>query len=106
MGENLKLSFGKKQGHFDLSKNIDTTILRVVPETPANSLHAMFRSLGIKLVVVTNHDGQLVGLVTKKSFIHAVEQLHGHDKIARGSKRASVQEPLKQPLLDETAVGS
>merc|ERR1719215_1581653 len=58
----------------DLSKFVDDTILRIVPETPLAQVHNIFRQLGIKIVLVTRC-AEMVGMITKKSFVHHLE--HG-----------------------------
>jgi len=61
--------------HMDLSKFVDTTLIRLVPETPVAQVHNIFRQLGIKIILVTRF-AELVGMITKKSF---VDRLQDHD---------------------------
>mmetsp|Transcript_3374 Transcript_3374/g.7745 ORF Transcript_3374/g.7745 Transcript_3374/m.7745 type:complete len:767 (+) Transcript_3374:64-2364(+) len=79
--DELLVSFAKYQpnpprGCMNVSKLLDETVLRLVPDTPAPQIHSIFRSLGVKLVLVTSPEGQLLGMVTKKSFIAHTEALH------------------------------
>eukprot|EP00747_Dinoflagellata_sp_TGD_P082220 gnl/TRDRNA2_/TRDRNA2_161620_c0_seq1.p1 gnl/TRDRNA2_/TRDRNA2_161620_c0~~gnl/TRDRNA2_/TRDRNA2_161620_c0_seq1.p1 ORF type:complete len:189 (-),score=35.07 gnl/TRDRNA2_/TRDRNA2_161620_c0_seq1:40-606(-) len=82
--EKMKVIFGKflanpPAGALDLSKFVDETFMRCVPETPAVQLQQIFRNLGVKLILVTSCRGALVGMITKKSFISHMEELHNHD---------------------------
>jgi len=80
--EDMPVIFGRKvvqkRGSLDLSKLVDETVLRIVPETPLAQVHNIFRQLGIKVVLVARF-AELAGLITKKSFVHHLEAGHiGH----------------------------
>merc|ERR1711988_389497 len=78
-------AFGKflsrlPSGTLDLSLQpglVDESVLCVPPSCPAEQLHSYFRLLGIKIVFVVQ-EGRLEGMITKKSFIAHMEELHGH----------------------------
>jgi len=77
---NSKAVFGKflpsvPAGALDLSSEVDESVLRVPPNCPAEQIHSYFRLLGIKLVFVVSK-GLLKGMITKKTFIKHVEDLH------------------------------
>ncbi|CAL1131702.1 unnamed protein product [Cladocopium goreaui] len=59
---------GGSGGCLDASKLVDTSVLLVVPDTPASQIHSIFRHVGSKLIMVTKL-GKLVGIITKKSFL-------------------------------------
>eukprot|EP00929_Paragymnodinium_shiwhaense_P030644 TRINITY_DN17329_c0_g1_i1.p1 TRINITY_DN17329_c0_g1~~TRINITY_DN17329_c0_g1_i1.p1 ORF type:complete len:761 (-),score=159.44 TRINITY_DN17329_c0_g1_i1:292-2574(-) len=68
----------KTQDMLDCSKFVDQGVMVVVPEYPATSIQAIFRNLGVKLVMVRK-GAQLVGMITKKAFIIHMEELHHCD---------------------------
>jgi len=69
---------GRAKKGMDLSKLVDQTVVRVVPETPLAQVHNIFHQLGIQVVLVTRF-GELVGILTKKSFVDHLQQGHiGH----------------------------
>jgi len=80
------------QGMLDLSepslKLIDESAVHVVPETPLAQIHNIFRQLGVKLVMVSRF-GKLVGIVTKKAFLHHLHEGDigniRHDPVVHGS---------------------
>jgi len=77
VGTDIPVIFGrflqeKRGGAVDLSKLVDETTLRIVPETPLAQVHNIFRQLGIKIVLVTRF-AELAGIITKKSFVHHLE---------------------------------
>eukprot|EP00928_Gymnodinium_smaydae_P070196 TRINITY_DN5409_c2_g1_i2.p1 TRINITY_DN5409_c2_g1~~TRINITY_DN5409_c2_g1_i2.p1 ORF type:complete len:790 (+),score=223.28 TRINITY_DN5409_c2_g1_i2:184-2370(+) len=72
------ISTPKPEDVMDLSKIVDECVMTCVPETPAASLQQMFRHLGLKVVMVREF-GLLVGMITKKSFIKSMEELHSHE---------------------------
>mmetsp|Transcript_99887 Transcript_99887/g.287001 ORF Transcript_99887/g.287001 Transcript_99887/m.287001 type:complete len:1585 (+) Transcript_99887:104-4858(+) len=91
--EDMRVAFGRGKGHkaeavLDLSKFVDETILRIVPETPLAQVHNIFRQLGIKVVLVARF-AELAGLITKKSFVHHLETGHighiTHDPAVQGA---------------------
>merc|ERR1719160_1536157 len=55
------------------SKILDESAIYVVPETPLAQVHNIFRQLGVKLVLVARF-GKLVGIITKKSFLHHLHE--------------------------------
>eukprot|EP00928_Gymnodinium_smaydae_P070448 TRINITY_DN5427_c0_g6_i2.p1 TRINITY_DN5427_c0_g6~~TRINITY_DN5427_c0_g6_i2.p1 ORF type:complete len:744 (-),score=164.91 TRINITY_DN5427_c0_g6_i2:61-2292(-) len=63
------------KGVVDISRFVDTTVLRVVPETPAVQLQNIFRHLGDSVIFVVEL-AELRGIITKKSFIVQMEVLH------------------------------
>jgi len=80
----------------DLSFLVNVAVTRCVPETPAAQVHYMFRNLGIKIILITKR-AALVGMITKKSFIHHMEELHsgeGHHPIAAQKTVADLNAPL------------
>jgi len=66
----------------DLSALVDEGVLCVPPEMPAAQLHSIFRNLGIKLILCTKK-AKVVGMITKKSFIKHIEELHAHGPDAK-----------------------
>jgi len=66
----------------DLSHLVDVAVVRAVAETPAAQIHCMFRQLGIKLILIINKE-QLVGIITKKSFITFMNEHHSGEAHAR-----------------------
>merc|ERR1712113_144807 len=69
----------KPYGVEDISVFVNLSIMRCVPETPATQIHYIFRNLGLKIILVCKK-ARLVGMITKKSFIHHMEELHqGHE---------------------------
>eukprot|EP00929_Paragymnodinium_shiwhaense_P030646 TRINITY_DN17329_c0_g2_i1.p1 TRINITY_DN17329_c0_g2~~TRINITY_DN17329_c0_g2_i1.p1 ORF type:complete len:762 (-),score=183.28 TRINITY_DN17329_c0_g2_i1:358-2643(-) len=83
VGQKTKVYFSKfmnekpKEG-LDASKCVDEGVMVVVPETPAVQLQAIFRNLGVKIVLVRKK-AALVGMLTKKAFIIHMEELHHSD---------------------------
>lgn len=78
MRPDLSVSFKKRGTGLDLSQFVDEAVMRVVPETPLAQVHNIFRQLGVKLVLVARF-GHLAGLITKKSFVHHLQEGHiGH----------------------------
>jgi len=85
-----------KKGAIDISKFVDETIVVCVKKTPAVQLQQMFRNLGVKLVLVRDK-ANLIGLITKKSFIMHMEELHGHrepQSLEAGNAKAGLHEAL------------
>jgi len=74
-------------GALDLSKFVDETVVRIVPETPLAQVHNIFRQLGVKIVLVARF-GHLAGIITKKSFVDHLQEGHiGHvakDPVVQG----------------------
>jgi len=65
-------------GAMDLSKFVDETVVRIVPETPLAQVHNIFRQLGVKIVLVARF-GHLAGIITKKAFVDHLHEGHiGH----------------------------
>eukprot|EP00928_Gymnodinium_smaydae_P070199 TRINITY_DN5409_c2_g3_i1.p1 TRINITY_DN5409_c2_g3~~TRINITY_DN5409_c2_g3_i1.p1 ORF type:complete len:736 (+),score=128.75 TRINITY_DN5409_c2_g3_i1:93-2300(+) len=84
---------GKKPSNvMDLSKLVDECVTVVVAETPAAQLQTMFRNLGLKIILV-RHKAELLGIITKKSFITNLEEIH------HGGHAHTSQSGLQQPLL-------
>jgi chloride channel 3/4/5 len=54
---------------------VDESVLRVPPNCPAEQVHSYFRLLGVRVVFVASM-GQLKGIITKKSFIAHMEEIH------------------------------
>eukprot|EP00929_Paragymnodinium_shiwhaense_P030513 TRINITY_DN17284_c0_g1_i2.p1 TRINITY_DN17284_c0_g1~~TRINITY_DN17284_c0_g1_i2.p1 ORF type:complete len:743 (-),score=152.71 TRINITY_DN17284_c0_g1_i2:49-2277(-) len=97
---NTKVCFAKflkskPPGMLDASHVVDETVVVVVPETPATQLQNMFRNLGIKLILV-RREAALVGMITKKSFITHMEELH---HIGHVQKHVAGTGGLQQGLL-------
>mmetsp|Transcript_63316 Transcript_63316/g.137765 ORF Transcript_63316/g.137765 Transcript_63316/m.137765 type:complete len:769 (+) Transcript_63316:108-2414(+) len=87
-------------GAMNISKFCEEAAVRVVPATPANTLHSIFRSLGVSLVLVTDYEGKLVGIITKKSFIHYMMELHEPEEYPMYMRREPTQTDLMAaPLL-------
>jgi chloride channel 3/4/5 len=76
---------------FDISKYVDMTVTRAVPEMPAAQIHAMFRSLGIKLILIQN-GALLAGCITKKSFIKYMDDIHHHGENTHKHVRNTVMD--------------
>merc|ERR1712159_49402 len=55
----------------DLSDIIDSTVMRLVPETPMSMVHNVFFQLGLRMVVVVSR-GKLQGIITKKDFVESL----------------------------------
>jgi len=95
---NSKAVFGKflpgpiPAGAFDLSPQVDESVLRIPPNCPAEQIHSYFRLLGVKLVFVVSK-GLLKGMITKKSFIAHMEELHSHH--GDGKAKALLGAPLE-----------
>merc|ERR1712187_1076703 len=74
----------------DISKFCDTTEMTCVAESTAVQVQSIFRSLGVKVILV-REKGDLIGMITKKSFIHQMEELHHSDHapapVAKGGLR-------------------
>jgi chloride channel 3/4/5 len=81
----------------DVSDFIDEAVIVVVKETPAAQLQQIFRCLGVKLCLV-RHNGQLIGMITKKAFIHHMEQLHHSDHVEKAPAHIGSVD-LNAPLL-------
>lgn len=58
-----------------LADHLDHLLLNIVPDTPLAQVHNIFRGLGVKVVIVVRF-GKLIGMITKKSFVHSFH--HGH----------------------------
>lgn len=72
-------------GALDLSSQVDEGVLRVPPTCPAEQIHSYFRLLGVKLVFVVSK-GALKGMITKKTFIAHMEELHhGHGEDSKAA---------------------
>mmetsp|Transcript_64388 Transcript_64388/g.178546 ORF Transcript_64388/g.178546 Transcript_64388/m.178546 type:complete len:752 (-) Transcript_64388:149-2404(-) len=78
--EGQQVLFRREPGRsgLDLSRLVDVTAYRVVQEMPVKEIHEMFRKLGIKLILV-EECGKLVGMITKKSFIHHIDEIERHE---------------------------
>mmetsp|Transcript_32133 Transcript_32133/g.95700 ORF Transcript_32133/g.95700 Transcript_32133/m.95700 type:complete len:420 (-) Transcript_32133:211-1470(-) len=85
----------------DLSPKVDVTVYRTVKEMPAKEIHEMFRKLGIKLILV-EEEGQLVGMITKKSFIDHVDEIERAAASAvrppMGGRGDALAEPMLGPI--------
>mmetsp|Transcript_107697 Transcript_107697/g.347631 ORF Transcript_107697/g.347631 Transcript_107697/m.347631 type:complete len:769 (+) Transcript_107697:62-2368(+) len=91
LGEDMPVAFSRflaapPKGAMDLSELVDEGVLRCVPEMPAAQLHSIFRSLGVKLLLIVSFEGKLVGMLTKKSFISHMDELHHHEPADTGLK--------------------
>lgn len=89
----------KSESALDLSKYVDETVMTAVSATPAVQLQNIFRNLGVGLIVIKNK-GDLVGIVTKKSFITYMEELHHHDTV-----QSREEGGLRQALLPTNRPG-
>merc|ERR1719491_2837604 len=103
LGRDLRVSFKKysksrTSGSLDLSRFVDETTIRLVPETPLAQVHNIFRQLGVKLVLVARF-GSLAGLITKKSFVDHLHEGHiGHvakDPVVQ--RRSMFRKPVLHP---------
>ena len=105
LGRDLRVSFKKysksrTSGSLDLSRFVDETTIRLVPETPLAQVHNIFRQLGVKLVLVARF-GSLAGLITKKSFVDHLHDGHiGHVAKDPVTERESM---LLEPAPDSKA---
>jgi len=84
---------------------IDDGAIHVVPETPLTQVHNIFRQLGVNLVLVSRF-GKLVGILTKKSFLHHLHEGHigdiKHDPVLHHTSSnlaAKSITALEEPLL-------
>jgi chloride channel 3/4/5 len=77
----------------DASKQVDEGVMVVVPNTPASQLQQIFRNLGVRIILVRDR-AALVGMITKKSFIKHMEELHHSDHCA-----SKTEGGLKEALL-------
>mmetsp|Transcript_16546 Transcript_16546/g.26249 ORF Transcript_16546/g.26249 Transcript_16546/m.26249 type:complete len:792 (-) Transcript_16546:83-2458(-) len=115
LGESSQVVFAKylphiQTGHMiDLSNPclglIDDGAIHVVPETPLTQVHNIFRQLGVHVVLVSRF-GKLVGIITKKAFLHHLHEGHigdiKHDPILHGTCSDSACKhavSLEEPLL-------
>jgi len=71
----------------DLSRFVDRSVHRITEETPAADIHNMFRMLGIKIVLVIGRKGDLVGIITKKSYINFMASEDSHQARAEGKSK-------------------
>jgi len=61
----------------DFSPLVDQTILRIDPQMAVSQVHTLFRQLGLKIILVAK-GANLVGIITKKCFLHHLHILEGH----------------------------
>jgi chloride channel 3/4/5 len=76
--DQVQVSFaqdGQDSSALPLADRLDRLLLSIVPDTPLAQLHNIFRGLGDKVVIVLRF-GKLIGMITKKSFVHSFH--HGH----------------------------
>jgi chloride channel 3/4/5 len=76
--DQVQVSFAqneKASNALPLADHLDHLLLNIVPDTPLAQLHNIFRGLGDKVVIVLRF-GKLIGMITKKSFVHSFH--HGH----------------------------
>jgi len=101
VSEGTRVSFRPPAGSHaeDLSGFVDSTVYRVVKEMPLKEVHEMFRKLGIKLIMV-EEDGQLVGMITKKSFIDHVDEIE-RAEVEGTLERDFTGTFLQEPLLEK-----
>jgi len=102
--DQVKVSFDpdvNDSNTLSLADQMDPLMMSIVPDTPLAQLHNIFRGLGVKLVVVLRF-GKLVGMITKKSFVHSFHHGHighiGHDPVLHVGSRAHAQEALGNDL--------
>merc|ERR1712039_346058 len=91
-------------GEVDLSDLVTVAVTRIVEETPAAQVHYMFRNLGINIIMITDESNKVVGMITKKSFIHHMEELHvQHGLRDRKAMKTQVfsSSDLNIPLMDD-----
>merc|ERR1712072_841120 len=53
-------------GIIDLGPYLDDGVLTVRPHTPAGRVHRLFRSCGLRHLVVTDTDNDVCGIITRK----------------------------------------
>jgi len=84
----------------DISRYCDEAVMTTVKETKTVELQKMFRNLGLKVILVRER-AFLVGMITKKSFIKHMEEVHelGHADIAKGQLQDAMSAGLREPLL-------
>lgn len=102
VNDRMKVAFSrfltvKPDNCLDLSNLVDESVLRAVPETPAVVIHKLFRNMGIKQILITRK-GDLVGMITKKSFITHMEELH-HGGGGHGHGKEKKEGGLQAALL-------
>jgi len=70
----IRYSKEKHNDVLDISHLVDEAVVQAAGKTPVAQVHSMFRNLGIKVIIVVGQ-GKLKGMITKKSFINAVEEI-------------------------------
>jgi len=96
----------KAPGAMDLSKFVDETVVRIVPETPLAQVHNIFRQLGVKLVLVARFGG-LAGMITKKAFVDHLQEGHvGHVAKDPAVSRPALPEGSEEGARELGANGS
>jgi len=101
----------------DLSGVVDESVMQCVESTPVHSVHETFRKMGVKVILV-KHYGILMGMITKKSFVHHLELLEEEhaehiereddsaflgvwDSSGGGDRKKMSRMGLAQPLIKE-----
>jgi chloride channel 3/4/5 len=85
----------------DLSDLVDETVMRMVPSTPMDQVHNVFKSLGTRVVFLVARD-RLVGVITKKNLLKAAHS-HGdsnktkHDAVSLSLTAADDVEEAAMP---------
>ncbi|CAJ1422249.1 unnamed protein product [Effrenium voratum] len=91
--DSVPVSFRGRPGAINADFLLDTSVLSVVPDTPVAQVHSIFRHMGGKLVFVTRL-GQVVGIITKKHFLHCLsrsldQEVEGLDVDQKSSEHSS-----------------
>ena len=68
----------------DLSPYIDEGVLSILADTPLGRVHRLFRSVGLRHLVVTDTEHEVVGVITRKDLT---------------GKTENVALPLEQPIV-------
>jgi len=99
----IRFAQGKHRDVIDISHLVDECVLQAVSKTPAAQMHSMFRNLGVKVIVICDK-GQLKGMVTKKSFINAMEELTFHGYADEGTTLQENEAALLQSSLNRVTM--
>ncbi|ORZ30967.1 chloride channel [Catenaria anguillulae PL171] len=62
----------------DVENQMNRSPCTVHPETSASKAYTLFRSLGLRHLIVVSKTNKVVGILTRTDFSHVIEQLHHH----------------------------
>lgn len=82
----IKLTYEERQLWMDLTPYMNATPLAVNQQTPVTRVYRLFRSLGLRHLMVVNHSNELCGIVSRKDLTpdhleHCLRNLSEADKI-------------------------